>query len=156
MKLTIATIIGISTIGLASAAPFPASDIAAAVGQSYVYTTAAAGGSGDTFFKISSPPNGYYMASFAANFTQQGSVGSPAQFACELLVGKKDVVEATAVDIDHFYPGVSGLAPVHVTHDTHLKVLCSNSGGSTWKWGDRPLQVTLVKIAGEQTGSLSP
>src|SRR5580698_3398091 len=157
MKLVLIAVVGTLSMGVASAAPFATPDSGVAVGQAYVYSVTGSGGTAEKFFEIPSPPDGFYMASYAADFQSLGTPTAPVEFACALIKDSKTfLVHSTVVDTGGFAPGVTGQAPVLIKKGTSLEVFCGISANKKWKWNFVPLKVTLVKAAGETTGTLKP
>jgi hypothetical protein len=123
----------------------------------YQYSTSTSGGTGDVVFDIPNPPNGFYSASFSANFFPQGSPAAPVTFACSLIkdgsiMRAQDTV-STAYD-SGFYAGVNGSNTVKIDGVAVFQMFCGTADGTDWTWGTRPLQVNLLRLDGNQAGNL--
>jgi hypothetical protein len=94
------------------------------------------------------------MVSYKANFHQVGSAGSPVQFSCFLENNGSEFSQATAVDIDAYYPSINGQSALRILSGTNLKAFCGVNTGAAWTFASYPLQVTFVRLAGEVTGDL--
>jgi hypothetical protein len=55
-----------------------------------------------------------------------------------------------------FYAGVNGSNTIKVSAGTTINPGCGTADGSAWTFGSRQLQVTLTRLDGMITGSLSP
>ena len=116
----------------------------------YVYTVQTEGGTGAASFEIPAPGLGVYLASFTANFGSR--LSDPTRvYSCVLVKnGLNNLASSTATGrtTSDWYLGVNGQTAVKVTAETELSVLCGLSEDLPWKWGDRPLQVTLTRLDG--------
>jgi hypothetical protein len=145
-----------------TAAPFPtavlASSSAAAENTAYTFTTELGGGTGQQFWSFTLPGPGIYLATFAAIFDGQGSAATPAVFTCALTEpnGRAFVQSTTFGEANGgVLFGVSGSGVIDVKKGKlRLGANCGTGDNSPWDFGDQPLEVTFVKLAGQVTGPL--
>jgi hypothetical protein len=124
----------------------------------YQYSTSSTGGTGDVVFNIPNPPNGFYAASFTANFFPQGSPAAPKAFACSLIKDgtlMRAQSTVTSASDSGFYVGVNGGNAIKIDGVAQFQMFCGTDDGSDWTWGSRPLQVNLVRLDGLQAGNLT-
>ncbi|MEP6527054.1 MAG: hypothetical protein ABJA86_07795 [Nocardioidaceae bacterium] len=120
-----------------------------------VYTTAAAGGTGQVIFDVPDVPNGIYLATYTANFFPQGTPGAPIPFSCFLL---RDGIMSTqstssSAAASGFYIGVNGSTVVKAVSGTDLTAGCGLTSGA-WTFGTKKLTVTLTRLDGVTAGGL--
>jgi hypothetical protein len=113
---------------------------------SYVYNVDDSGGAGVEFYSISPPPTGVYQVSFSANFAGDGSAAQ--ELSCLIIKnGNKNIAQSTTVDEPgNWYTGLNGVATIIVNPGDDLDVACGTLDDSSWTYGDRPLQVSLIRL----------
>lgn len=111
----------------------------------YVYNVVDGGGSGEEIYSIASPPSGVYQASFSANFSGDGDAQ---QISCLIIKnGTKNIAQSTAVtNAGGWYTGLNGATTIIVKAGDAFSVGCGTLDGSSWTYGDRPLQVSLTRL----------
>jgi hypothetical protein len=123
----------------------------------HLYSSSSTGGTGQVAFSIPNPGKGIYAASFTANFFPQGSPGAPVVFSCYLTRNSAMVAQSTvpSTEASGFYVGVNGGNTVSLANSTVLSLGCGTTDGSTWTFGTRKPQVTLTRLDGKATGSIT-
>lgn len=123
----------------------------------YQYSTSSTGGTGDVGFDIPNPPsNGVYQASFTANFIPADSSVNET-FSC-VLARDSSVNRAQGTSdwnaSQGWYAAVDGVNVIKIDHVHTFQVFCGTADGSSWFFGDRPLQVNLLRIDSVTAGTL--
>ncbi len=120
-----------------------------------VFTTTAAGGTGQVTFDVPNVPKGIYLATYTANFFPQGTPAAPVTFSCFLLRDGSLVSQSTSSSTytGGFYVGVGGSTIVKVVSGTNVDAGCGLTSGA-WTFGTKKLTVTLTRLDGVTAGGL--
>jgi hypothetical protein len=123
----------------------------------HVYGTSDTGGSGQVTWSVPNPGKGTYAASFTANFFPTGTPGVPVRYSCFLVRNSTMLTQSTSASTasSGFYVGVNGSNTVQLKGATTLTLGCGTDDFSAWTWGTRSVQVTLTRLDGRATGSVS-
>lgn len=121
---------------------------------SYVYNVDDSGGAGVEIYSISPPPSGVYQVSLSANFAGDGSDAQ--ELSCLIIKnGTKNIAQSTTVDEPgNWYTGLNAGATIIVNPGDELSVACGTLDDSSWTYGDRPLQVSLIWLDGARYDNL--
>ena len=129
----------------------------------YTYTVDTGGGTGETQFTLPQVPAGEYLLTYTASFYPQGTPAAPVTFSCYSINAPYTEVTSQATTTgtydSGYYYGVTGVTAETVPASGVPRLSCGakNSAGSSvpWQWGSRKLQVTLVKLNGRTSGTLT-
>jgi len=122
----------------------------------YLYSATTTGGTDYVYFDIPNPPNGWYQASFTSNFAPTDTSVAE-NFTCVLVRdGTVNRAQSTSAwdPNSGWYAAVDGINVIKIDHVHTFQMLCGTLDGSSWSFGDRPLQVNLLRIDSEIAGNL--
>jgi hypothetical protein len=123
-----------------------------------VFTTTAAGGTGQITYDVPNVPKGVYLATYTANFFPQGTPGAPVTFSCFLLKDTLTLLSQSTSSSTYtsgFYVGVGGSTIIKVAPGTNVDAGCGLTSGA-WTFGTKKLTVTLTRLDGVTAGGLPP
>jgi hypothetical protein len=160
--ISAAAIAGVAVLGAQYASAAPSQDAHAQIAPlrniAHVYSARTSGGTGQAIFAIPNPGNGIYQASFSANFFPEGTPSAPETFSCAIvkdggIMRAQDTVSTTYSS--GFYAGVNGSNTIKMAPGSSFDLYCGVDDGTDWSWGTLPAQVTLTRLDGVSTGSLT-